>query len=171
MIRYSSSVHKSDWECSSKSVRGSFFCKPPIYKKSYKSYKSYNLTNLTTLQAMCRHILFCVGCTGRAPHFCAGRTQVQIGKMTFPNYGIACSTRSWDHRGQSEMMEWKPWEPSKIKRTHRSRSFWSPRRRSQSSSAFNRADITCFYPGCRWHSGDAASRRQWTPRYRRTAGW
>ena len=33
-------------------------------------------------------------------------------------------------RGQSEVMEWKPCEPSKIKRTHRSRSFGSPRRRS-----------------------------------------
>ena len=93
MIRYSSSVHKSDWECSSKSVRGSFFCKPPIYKKSYKSYKSYNLTNLTTLQAMCRHIFILCSLHRWMGIFPCDLHRIQIGKMTFPNYGMACSTR------------------------------------------------------------------------------
>ena len=82
MNRYSSSVRKADWECSSKSVRGSFFVNP-LYIKNLT-----NLTNLTTLQTL-QPYRFCAGCTGRAPHFCAGRTQVQIGKMEFFDSEIA----------------------------------------------------------------------------------
>ena len=39
-------------------------------------------------------------------------------------------------RGQSEMMAWNRVNRQKIKRTHRSRSFWSPRRCSQSIKRF-----------------------------------
>ena len=53
MIRYSSSVHKSDWECSSKSVRGSFFVNP-LYIKNLT-----NLTNLTTLQTLQPYRFLC----------------------------------------------------------------------------------------------------------------
>lgn len=85
---------------------------------------------------MCRHIFILCSLHRWRGIFPCDLHRIQIGKMTFPNYGMACSTRSWDHRGQSEMMEWKPCEPSKIKRTHRSRSFWSLRRRSQSVQRF-----------------------------------
>ena len=53
MIRYSSSVHKSDWECSSKSVRGSLFVNP-LYIKNLT-----NLTNLTTLQTLQPYRFLC----------------------------------------------------------------------------------------------------------------
>ena len=76
MIRYSSSVHKSDWECSSKSVRGSFFVNP-LYIKNLT-----NLTNLTTLQTLqpyrflCRvpkgpHTYLCTLHKGRLPAPCS----------------------------------------------------------------------------------------------------
>ena len=75
MIRYSSSVHKSDWECSSKSVRGSLFVNP-LYIKNLT-----NLTNLTTLQTLqpyrflCRvpkgpHAYLCTLHKGRLPAPC-----------------------------------------------------------------------------------------------------
>ena len=53
MIRYSSSVHKSDWECSSKSARGSLFVNP-LYIKNLT-----NLTNLTTLQTLQPYRFLC----------------------------------------------------------------------------------------------------------------
>lgn len=53
MIRYSSSVHKSDLECSSKSVRGSLFVNP-LYIKNLT-----NLTNLTTLQTLQPYRFLC----------------------------------------------------------------------------------------------------------------
>ena len=76
MIRYSSSVHKSDWECSSKSVRGSLFVNP-LYIKNLT-----NLTNLTTLQTLqpyrflCRvpkgpHAYLCTLHKGRLPAPCS----------------------------------------------------------------------------------------------------
>ena len=76
MNRYSSSVHKSDWECSSKSVRGSFFVNP-LYIKNLT-----NLTNLTTLQTLqpyrflCRvpkgpHAYLCTLHKGRPPAPCS----------------------------------------------------------------------------------------------------
>ena len=76
MNRYSSSVHKSDWECSSKSVRGSFFVNP-LYIKNLT-----NLTNLTTLQTLqpyrflCRvpqgpHAYLCTLHKGRLPAPCS----------------------------------------------------------------------------------------------------
>ena len=76
MIRYSSSVHKSDWECSSKSVRGSFFVNP-LYIKNLT-----NLTNLTILQILqpyrflCRvpkgpHTYLCTLHKGRPPAPCS----------------------------------------------------------------------------------------------------
>ena len=49
-------------------------------------------------------------------------------------------------------MEWKPCEPSKIKRTHRSRSFWLPRRRSQASLAFTRSQASLAFTRCGHHS-------------------
>ena len=237
MIRYSSSVHKSDWECSSKSVRGSFFVNP-LYIKNLT-----NLTNLTTLQTLqpyrflCRvpkgpHAYLCTLHKGRLPAPCsvhnlcslsenrglprrrllenrgapaallAGKSwgscgaagppfrasfaafrrgcnsaRLQFGEAAFR---LGCNLAGFAHartHGQRFGMEgasrpharthecsfspllrafqlnwgphfWKqisarlhgsrpvrndglePCEPSKIKRTHRSRSFWLPRRRS-----------------------------------------
>ena len=76
MIRYSSSVHKSDLECSSKSVRGVIFVNP-LYIKNLT-----NLTNLTTLQTLqpyrflCRvpkgpHTYLCTLHKGRLPAPCS----------------------------------------------------------------------------------------------------
>ena len=132
MIRYSSSVHKSDWECSSKSVRGSFFVNP-LYIKNLT-----NLTNLTTLQTLQPYrqcvdtFLFCAACTGGGAFFRATCTGFKLEKWHFP-------TTEWlvplgPEPIRNDGLE--PCEPSKIKRTHRSRSFWLPRRRSQASSAF-----------------------------------
>ena len=132
MIRYSSSVHKSDWECSSKSVRGSLFVNP-LYIKNLT-----NLTNLTTLQTLQPYrqcvdtFLFCAACIGGGAFFRATCTGFKLEKWHFP-------TTEWlVPLGPEPIrdMEWKPCEPSKIKRTHRSRSFWLPRRRSQASLAF-----------------------------------
>ena len=94
MIRYSSSVHKSDWECSSKSVQGSLFVNP-LYIKNLT-----NLTNLTTLQTLqpyrqCVDTFFILCSLHRwRGIFPCDLHRIQIGKMTFPNYGMACSTRS-----------------------------------------------------------------------------
>ena len=159
MNRYSSSVHKSDWECSSKSVRGSLFVNP-LYIKNLT-----NLTNLTTLQTLQPYrqcvdiLLFCAACTGGGAFFRATCTGFKLEKWHFPTteWLVPLGSRPVRNDGL------EPCEPSKIKRTHRSRPFWSPRRRS--------ADITRFYPGCRWHSGDAASRRRGIPRHRRTVEW
>ena len=159
MNRYSSSVHKSDWECSSKSVRGSFFVNP-LYIKNLT-----NLTNLTTLQTLQPYrqcvdtFLFCAACIGGGAFFRATCTGFKLEKWHFP-------TTEWlVPLGPEPIRDdgLEPCEPSKIKRTHRSRSFWLPRRRS--------AGITRFYPGCRWRSGDAASRRRWTPQHHRTVEW
>lgn len=84
MIRYSSSVHKSDWECSSKSVRGSFFVNP-LYIKNLT-----NLTNLTTLQTLQPYrqcvdtFLFCAACTGGEAFFRATCTGFKLEKWHFP---------------------------------------------------------------------------------------
>ena len=132
MIRYSSSVHKSDWECSSKSVRGSFFVNP-LYIKNLT-----NLTNLTTLQTLQPYrqcvdtFLFCAACTGEGAFFRATCTGFKLEKWRFP-------TTEWlvplgPEPIRNDGLE--PCEPSKIKRTHRSRSFWLPRHRSQASFAF-----------------------------------
>ena len=198
MIRYSSSVHKSDWECSSKSVRGSLFVNP-LYIKNLT-----NLTNLTTLQTLqpyrflCRvpkgpHAYLCTlhkgglpalrslhnlcslsenrgsrgaagfpprarfiafrrGCTSAGSahaRACAGSFLLrfarssQIGRLNFGSKISACLHGSSPVRD----MEWKPCELSKIKRTHRSRSFWSPRRRSQTSLAFTRCRHRSLLPG------------------------
>ena len=205
MIRYSSSVHKSDWECSSKSVRGLLFVNP-LYIKNLT-----NLTNLTTLQTLqpyrflCRvpkgpHAYLCTLHKGGPPapcsahnlcslsenrglprrcrlaiqdllrcvparlqfgglrarahawakiwrgggpsgltcarmntvfHLCFARSS-QIGAPIFGSYPAACLHGSRPVRNDGL----EPCEPSKIKRTHRSRSFWLPRRRSQASLAF-----------------------------------
>ena len=132
MNRYSSSVHKSDWECSSKSVRGSFFVNP-LYIKNLT-----NLTNLTTLQTLQPYrqcvdtFLFCAACTGGWAFFRATCTGFKLEKWHFP-------TTEWlvplgPEPVRNDGLE--PCEPSKIKRTHRSRSFWLPRRRSQSVQRF-----------------------------------
>ena len=84
MIRYSSSVHKSDWECSSKSVRGSLFVNP-LYIKNLT-----NLTNLTTLQTLQPYrqcvdtFLFCAACTGGEASFRATCTGFKLEKWHFP---------------------------------------------------------------------------------------
>lgn len=199
MIRYSSSVHKSDLECSSKSVRGSLFVNP-LYIKNLT-----NLTNLTTLQTLqpyrflCRvpkgpHAYLCTLHKGRPPAPCSAHNLCSLSenrgsrgaagspfRTRFAAFRRGCNSAGFAHarthgqrfgmegppagsrahawvqlfisasrvpiklggpileakfplactvRGQSEVMEWKPCEPSKIKRTHRSRSFWLPRRRS-----------------------------------------
>ena len=129
MIRYSSSVHKSDWECSSKSVRGSFFVNP-LYIKNLT-----NLTNLTTLQTLQPYrqcvdtFLFCAACTGGGAFFRATCTGFKLEKWHFPTteWLVPLGSRPIRNDGL------EPCEPSKIKRTHRSRSFWLPRRRSQSA--------------------------------------
>lgn len=174
MIRYSSSVHKSDWECSSKSVRGSLFVNP-LYIKNLT-----NLTNLTTLQTLqpyrflCRvpkgpHVYLCtlhkgrlqapcsthnlcslsenrgsrgaagspfrglLGCIPARLHhtdlFCFG---IKLGN--FPKCGRSASNLHGSRPVRNDGLE--PCEPSKIKRTHRSRSFWLPRRRNQSIQRF-----------------------------------
>ena len=199
MIRYSSSVHKSDWECSSKSVRGSFFVNP-LYIKNLT-----NLTNLTTLQTLqpyrflCRvpkgpHAYLCTLHKGGPPAPCSvhnlcslsenrglprrrgltiqdllrcvparlqfgglrarahawakiwhgggpgGLTRARVGAVFHlcfarssqigrANFGSKISARLHGSRPvRNDGLE--PCEPSKIKRTHRSRSFWLPRRRS-----------------------------------------
>lgn len=126
MNRYSSSVHKSDWECSSKSVRGSFFVNP-LYIKNLT-----NLTNLTTLQTLQPYRFLC-GLHGEGPSFLCGS---HAGSNWKNDISQLRNGSFHSVRGQSEVMEWKPCEPSKIKRTHRSRSFWLSRRRSQASLAF-----------------------------------
>ena len=65
MIRYSSSVHKSDWECSSKSVRGLFFVNP-LYIKNLT-----NLTNLTILQTLQPYRFLCRVPKGPHAYLCA----------------------------------------------------------------------------------------------------
>ena len=62
---------------------------------------------------------------GAVFHLCFARSS-QIGTANFGSKISACLHGSRPIRD----LEWKPWEPSKIKRTHRSRSFWLPRRRS-----------------------------------------
>ena len=132
MIRYSSSVHKSDWECSSKSVRGSFFVNP-LYIKNLT-----NLTNLTTLQTLQPYrqcvdtFLFCAACTGGGAFFRATCTGFKLEKWHFP-------TTEWLvplGPGANQRFGMETVGTVKNKRTHRSRSFWSPRRRSQASLAF-----------------------------------
>ena len=163
MNRYSSSVHKSDWECSSKSVRGLFFVNP-LYIKNLT-----NLTNLTTLQTLQPYrqcvdtFLFCAACTGGGAFFRATCTGFKLEKWHFP-------TTEWlVPLGPEPIrdLEWKPWEPSKIKRTHRSRSFLLPRRRSQSIQRFTVTQSTARFagPAIGSHPGDAASRRRWTPQH------
>ena len=184
MNRYSSSVHKSDWECSSKSVRGSFFVNP-LYIKNLT-----NLTNLTTLQTLQPYRFLCRVPKGPHAYLCTlhkGRLPAQCGLHEI------CSFSSLLRAFQSnwEAQFWKrnpaclhgsrpvrndglePCEPSKIKRTHRSRSFWLPRRRSQSIQRFTVTQSTAHSagPAGGWHPGDAASRQRWTPRHRQTAGW
>ena len=212
MIRYCSSVHKSDWECSSKSVRGSFFVNP-LYIKNLT-----NLTNLTILQILqpyrflCRvpkgpHVYLCTLHKGRPSAPCSAHNlcsllenrglprrckptiqgplrcipaRLQFGGLRARTHGqrfdmeggrpayvhtwvqlfisASCIPARLHHtdlfcfgvklgnfpkcgRSASNLhgsrpvrdMEWKPCEPSKIKRTHRSRSFWLPRRRSQNN--------------------------------------
>ena len=142
MIRYSSSVHKSDWECSSKSVQGSLFVNP-LYIKNLT-----NLTNLTTLQTLQPYrqcvdtFLFCAACTGGEASFRATCTGFKLEKWHFP------TTEGLVPLGPEPIrdMAWKPCELSKIKRTHRSRSFWSPRRRSQASLAFTRCGHHSLLP-------------------------
>ena len=205
MIRYSSSVHKSDWECSSKSVRGSLFVNP-LYIKNLT-----NLTNLTTLQTLqpyrflCRvpkgpHAYLCTLHKGGPPAPCSAhnlcslsenrglprrcRSSIQGPLRCIPaglqsgglharahawakiwhGGGPAGLQSGWASRTRARMgrfssllrafqLNWgphfwkqisarlhgsrpvrndglEPCEPSKIKRTHRSRSFWLPRRRS-----------------------------------------
>lgn len=132
MNRYSSSVHKSDWECSSKSVLGSLFVNP-LYIKNLT-----NLTNLTTLQTLQPYrqcvdtFLFCAACTGGGAFFRATCTGFKLEKWHFPTteWFVPLGSRPVRNDGL------EPCEPSKIKRTHRSRSFWLPRRRSQASLAF-----------------------------------
>ena len=169
MNRYSSSVHKSDWECSSKSVLGSLFVNP-LYIKNLT-----NLTNLTTLQTLQPYrqcvdtFLFCAACTGGGAFFRATCTGFKLEKWHFP-------TTEWlVPLGPEPIrdMEWKPCEQSKIKRIHRSRSFWLPRRRSQSISLFTGlSPIARFVDRAGWsRPGDAASQRRWTPQHHRTAGW
>lgn len=132
MNRYSSSVHKSDWECSSKSVRGSFFVNP-LYIKNLT-----NLTNLTTLQTLQPYrqcvdtFLFCAACTGGEAFFRATCTGFKLEKWHFPTTEWLVPLGSRPIRGDGL----EPCEPSKIKRTHRSRSFLLPRRRSQSIQRF-----------------------------------
>ena len=159
MNRYSSSVHKSDWECSSKSARGSFFVNP-LYIKNLT-----NLTNLTTLQTLQPYrqcvdtFLFCAACTGGGAFFRATCTGFKLEKWHFPTteWLVPLGSRPIRNDGL------EPCEPSKIKRTHRSRSFLVAASPQPVSPA--------FYPGCRWRSGGAASRQRGIPRYRRTAGW
>lgn len=128
MNRYSSSVHKSDWECSSKSVRGSFFVNP-LYIKNLT-----NLTNLTTLQTLQPYRFLC-GLHGEGPLiFVRVARRFKLEKWHFP-------TTEWlvplgPDPIRNDGLE--PCEPSKIKRTHRSRSFWLPCRRSQASLAFTK---------------------------------
>ena len=198
MIRYSSSVHKSDWECSSKSVRGSFFVNP-LYIKNLT-----NLTNLTTLQTLQPYRFLCRVPKGPHAYLCtlhkggppAPRSVHNLCSLSenrgsrgaagspfrtrFTAFRRGCNSAGFAHartHGQRFGMEgaqraharthgcsfssllrafqlnwgphfWKqisaclhgsrpvrndglePCEPSKIKRTHRSRSFWLPRRRS-----------------------------------------
>ena len=126
MNRYSSSVHRSDWECSSKSVRGSFFVNP-LYIKNLT-----NLTNLTTLQTLQPYrqcvdtFLFCAACTGGGAFFRATCTGFKLEKWRFP-------TTEWlVPLGPEPIrdLEWKPWEPSKIKGPTEAGPFWLLRRRS-----------------------------------------
>ena len=169
MNRYSSSVHKSDWECSSKSVRGSFFVNP-LYIKNLT-----NLTNLTTLQTLQPYrqcvdtFLFCAACIGGGAFFRATCTGFKLEKWHFP-------TTEWlvplgPEPVRNDGLE--PCEPSKIKRTHRSRSFWLPRRRSQSIQRFTVTQSTAHSagPAGGWHPGDAASRQRRIPQHRQTAEW
>ena len=169
MIRYSSSVHKSDWECSSKSVRGSLFVNP-LYIKNLT-----NLTNLTTLQTLQPYrqcvdtFLFCAACTGGGAFFRATCTGFKLEKWHFPTteWLVPLGSRPIRNDGL------EPWEPSKIKRTYRSRSFWLPRRRSQSIQRFTVTQSTAHSagPAIGWHPGDAASRRRQTPQHCRTVEW
>lgn len=111
MNRYSSSVHKSDWECSSKSVRGSFFVNP-LYIKNLT-----NLTNLTTLQTLQPYrqcvdtFLFCAACTGGGAFFHATCTGFKLEKWHFPTteWLVPLGSRPVRNDGL------EPCEPSKIK--------------------------------------------------------
>lgn len=158
MIRYSSSVHKSDWECSSKSVRGSFFVNP-LYIKNLT-----NLTNLTTLQTLQPYrqcvdtFLFCAACIGGGAFFRATCTGFKLEKWHFP-------TTEWlvplgPEPVRNDGLE--PCEPSKNKK--------DPPKQVLLVAASPQPGITRFYPGCRWRSGDAASQRRGIPQHRQTAG-
>lgn len=129
-------------------MRGSFFVNP-IYIKNLT-----NLTNLTTLQTLQPYRFLCRVPKGPHAYLCT----LHKGRLPAPcGLHEICSFSSLLHAFQSNWktelfvphfgsglhgpepvrgLEWKPCEPSKIKRTHRSRSFWLPRRRSQASLAF-----------------------------------
>ena len=162
MIRYSSSVHKSDWECSSKSVRGSFFVNP-LYIKNLT-----NLTNLTTLQTLQPYrqcvdtFLFCAACTGGGAFFRATCTGFKLEKWHFPT------------------TEWLvPHGPETIEASQRygMETVWTVKNKKDPPkqvllvAASPQRCILSPFTGCRWHPGDAASRRRWTPQHRRTVEW
>ena len=159
MIRYSSSVHKSDWECSSKSARGSFFVNP-LYIKNLT-----NLTNLTTLQTLQPYrqcvdtFLFCAACTGGGAFFRATCTGFKLEKWHFPT------------------TEWLvPLGPGASQR-YGMETVWTVKNKKDPPkqvllvAASPQPGITRFYPGCWWHPGDAASRPRWTPQHCRTVEW
>ena len=168
MIRYSSSVHKSDWECSSKSVRGSFFVNP-LYIKNLT-----NLTNLTTLQTLQPYrqcvdtFLFCAACTGGEAFVRATCTGFKLEKWHFP-------TTEWlvplgPGANQRYGME-TVWTVKNKKDPPKQVLLVAASPQPGITRFYPQPGITRFYPGCWWHSGDAASRPRWTPRHRQTVEW
>ena len=124
-----------------------------------------NLTNLTTLQTLQPYrqcvdtFLFCAACIGGGAFFRATCTGFKLEKWHFPT------------------TEWLvPLGPGASQR-YGMETVWTvknkkdPPKQALLVATSPQPGITRFYPGCRWHSGGAASQRRWTPQHRRTVEW
>ena len=174
MIRYSSSVHKSDWECSSKSVRGSLFVNP-LYIKNLT-----NLTNLTTLQTLQPYRFLCRVPKGPHAYLCT----LHKGGLPAPcGLHEICSFSSLLRAFQSnwEIQFWK--QNFRLPARFEANQKWwlgtvwtvknkkDPPKQVLLVAASPQRCILSPFTGCRWHSGGAASQQRWTPQHRQTAGW
>lgn len=174
MIRYSSSVHKSDWECSSKSVRGSLFVNP-LYIKNLT-----NLTNLTTLQTLQPYRFLCRVPKGPHAYLCT----LHKGGLPAPcELHEICSFSSLLRAFQSnwEIQFWK--QNFRLPARFEANQKWwlgtvwtvknkkDPPKQVLLVAASPQRCILSPFTGGWWRPGDASSRQRWTQRHRHNIEW